>query len=127
MALWTSKELAKVGAAGELDIQTMREDGTLRKPVIIWVVRVGDDLYVRAYKGPTGLWYRHAKERHAGRISSGGVAKDVTFVEVGDNDSLNDEMDAAYRSKYRRYGATYVGTMTSSEVRNTTLKLVPVA
>ncbi|MFN2107909.1 MAG: DUF2255 family protein [Candidatus Promineifilaceae bacterium] len=37
-----------MGNAEELRIASLRSDGTLRKPVIIWVVRVGDDLYVRS-------------------------------------------------------------------------------
>ena len=51
MAGWTSDELNKIGAAEELEIATVRSDGTLRKPVTIWVVRVGDDLYVRSVNG----------------------------------------------------------------------------
>ena len=46
MSRWTSDELDKIGAAEELQIASVRRDGTLRKPVTIWVVRHGDDLYV---------------------------------------------------------------------------------
>jgi NAD(P)-dependent dehydrogenase (short-subunit alcohol dehydrogenase family) len=48
---WTSDELSRIEAAQELEIAPLRRDGTLRKPVPIWVVRVGDDLYVRAAYG----------------------------------------------------------------------------
>lgn len=51
MSTWTSDELRRVGEAEELRIAPRRHDGTLRKPVTIWVVRVGDDLYVRSYRG----------------------------------------------------------------------------
>ena len=51
MTAWTSDELDKIGAAEELRIASLRRDGTLRNPVTIWVVRLDDDLYVRAYKG----------------------------------------------------------------------------
>jgi hypothetical protein len=44
MTTWTSDELKKIGTAEELKIASLRADGTLRKPVIIWVVRLGDDL-----------------------------------------------------------------------------------
>jgi hypothetical protein len=40
--------------------------------------------------------------RGEARIWSGGVEKDITFVDV-DHD-LDDAIDAAYRDKYRRYG-----------------------
>ena len=54
---------------------------------------------------------------------AGGVDKDVAFVEA---DDVDDEVDAAYRSKYGgRYPADHVDPMVSPEVRATTLKLVP--
>ena len=51
MTTWTSNELNKIGKAEELQIASLRRDGTLRKPVIIWVVRLGDDLYVCSVYG----------------------------------------------------------------------------
>ena len=123
MAAWTKDELDKIGAADELQIASVRRDGTLSNAVTIWIVRVGDNLYVRSYKGRDGAWFRAAQARHEGRIRSGGVEKDVTFVEETDAD-LNDQMDAVYRSKYRRHGAQYVDPMVASEARATTIKLV---
>ena len=43
MNQWISDELARLGAADELEIAPPRPDGTRRKPVTIWVVRVGDE------------------------------------------------------------------------------------
>jgi hypothetical protein len=48
MRAWTSDELSKVEAAEELDLALVKRDGTLRNPVTMWVVRHGDDLYVRS-------------------------------------------------------------------------------
>ncbi len=48
MTTWTSDELSKIGSAEELEIASLRADGTLRKSTTIWVVRVGDDLYIRS-------------------------------------------------------------------------------
>ncbi|WP_235029111.1 DUF2255 family protein [Streptomyces sp. 3213.3] len=87
----------------------------------IWVVRDGDDLYVRSFRGSAGAWYRAARASHEGRIRSGGVDKDVTLVEVTDP-GVNDRIDAAYRTKYGRYGARYIDPMAAA--RDTTLKLV---
>ena len=39
----------RIGAAEEMEIAPRRRDGALRKPVTIWVVRVGDDLYLTPY------------------------------------------------------------------------------
>ena len=52
MTRWTSDEIARIGAADELELAALRRDGTLRNPVTIWVVRHGDDLYVRSAYGP---------------------------------------------------------------------------
>jgi hypothetical protein len=54
MATWTNEELDKIGAAEELEIAPVRRDGTLRNPVTIWVVRHGNGLYVRSYRGQDG-------------------------------------------------------------------------
>ena len=94
MATWTSDELNKIGGADELRITSLRRDGTLRKPVIIWVVRVGDHIYVRSAYGPTVAWLRGAKVRHEGRVIAGGVEKDVAFQD-GDA-AVNDQIDDAY-------------------------------
>ena len=127
MTSWTRHDLERIGAAEEMQLASFKEDGTLRKPVPIWVVRVGDDLYVRAYRGREGAWFRHIQLRHEGRIVAGGVTKDVTFVDVNDDEALNNEIDVAYQSKYRRYSATYVDPMIAPQARATTLKLVPSA
>lgn len=86
-------------------------------------VRHGDDLYVRSAYGRTAAWFRSTQVRHEGHIQAGGVDKDVTFVDADPN--LNDAIDAAYRTKYRRYGARFVNPMVSPEARSATIKLVP--
>jgi hypothetical protein len=53
MTAWTREELSKIEAADELELATLRRDGTLRNPVTIWVVRHGDDLYIRSWRGRT--------------------------------------------------------------------------
>ncbi len=124
MTTWTSDELNKIGKAEELQIASLRRDGTLRTSVTIWVVRLGDDLYVRSYKGRTSAWFRGAQVRHEGHIHAGGVDKDVTFVEEVDPD-INKQIDAAYRTKYRRYAASIVNSIVSPEAGSATIKLVP--
>ena len=122
MSTWTSDELNRIGGAEELEIASVRRDGTLRKPVTIWVVRHGDDLYVRSVNGRTSSWFRGAQVRHEGHIEAGGVDKDVLLVET---DDMNDEIDAAYRAKYHRYADSIVSSIVSPEAQAATLKLVP--
>jgi len=124
MTTWTSNELNKIGTAEELQIASLLGDGTLRKPVTIWVVRVGDDIYVRSVYGHTSAWFRGTQVCHEGHIRAGGVEKDVTFVEET-NPDINDQVDAAYRTKYRRYAASIINTVVSPEARAATIKLVP--
>jgi len=90
----------------------VRPDGTQRKPVTIWVVRHGDELYVRAVNGRTSSWFRGAQASHEAHIEAGGVGKGRSPCRNGD---LNDELDAAYRAKYHRYAERIVGTIVTSE------------
>lgn len=124
MITWSSGELDKIGEADELEIQSLRRDGTLREPVTIWVVRIGDHLYVRSVKGRSGPWFRGTQTRCEGRIRSGGVEKDVMFVDQSDP-QVNQQIDAAYREKYRSYPKEYVDACLTPEARASTLKLVP--
>jgi hypothetical protein len=125
MSEWTSDELTKIGTATELRLASMRGDGTLRKPVTMWVVRHGDRLCVRSVKGPTGPWFRGARSRGLGSIRAGGVEKDVNFVFVDASDKINDEIDAAYREKYRRYAGPILNSVLTSAARSATIELVP--
>lgn len=123
MTVWTNDELDRLSRAEELQIAPRRQDGALRNPVPIWVVRVGDSVYFRSYRGSDGAWFRAAQRNHKGRIWAGGVEKDVAFMAETDPD-LNDRIDAAYREKYGRY-PQYVAPMLNAAVRITTLKLIP--
>jgi hypothetical protein len=121
MTTWTPDELTAIADADELQIAPRRDDGQLSKPVTIWVVRDGGNLYVRSYRGAGAAWFRGTQVRHEGHVQAGGVDKDVTFAAETDP-GVNDQIDAAYRAKY---GGPYVDAMVTTEVRATTLKLVP--
>ena len=125
MTTWTSDELTRIGSAEELEIAALRADETLQKPRTIWVVRHGDDLYVRSAYGPTSGWFRGTQVRHEGRIQAGGVDKEVTFVDVSPDDPIHEQIDAAYRAKYRRYAASIVNTVVGPKLHAVTIKLMP--
>src|SRR5690349_15630626 len=122
MSSWTENELAAVGAADELRVASYRPDGSLRDYVIIWVVRSGDELFVRTAYRPESAWYRHAVEAGRGRIRAGGVERDVSFAHVSP-DADHEAIDAAYHAKYDRYGAKIVETVVGDVVRELTLRL----
>jgi hypothetical protein len=122
MGDWIPDELNKIGAADELQIAALRADGTLRPFTTIWVVRVGDDLYVRSYRGRGSTWFRSVLQRPQGRIRAGGVTRDVAFAEPEAAD--HDAIDQAYRSKYGHYGSAYVDPVVSLSARGATLWLI---
>jgi hypothetical protein len=80
MSAWTSDELSRIGAAEELQLASVRGDGTLRPYVTMWVVRADDDLYVRSAYGSNNPWFRRAKASGAGRIRAGGLERAVTIA-----------------------------------------------
>lgn len=123
MTVWSSAELSRIAEADELEIASLRHDGTLRNPTTIWVARLGDGLYVRSVNGRTAAWFRGTQVRREGRVRSGGVEKDVTFVDA--DDDLNERIDDAYRSKYHGYAPSIVGSVLTPEARSATIELVP--
>jgi hypothetical protein len=123
MTAWTAGVLDAIGGTEEIEITALRPDGTLRKPVIIWIARVGDDLYVRSAYGRAAAWYRGTQARHEGRIKAGSVQKDIAFEAV--EPALHDAIDAAFRTKYHRHPVQYVNMVLTQEARFTTLRVVP--
>ena len=122
MAAWTPDELERLGDAEELALASLREDGTLRLPVIMWVVRDGDDIYVRSVNGRGSPWFRGAQRRHQAQVRAGGVDKEVELVETA---AANDAVDAAYQQKYGRRYPTIVPSIVTLDARAATLRLVP--
>jgi hypothetical protein len=122
MSTWTSDELDSIGAAEELELASVRRDGTLRRPVTMWVVRAGDDIYVRSVNGRGSSWFRGAQTRHEARIGAGGVEKEVNLLET---DDAGGDVDAAYHAKYGRRYPTIVPSIVATQARAATLKLIP--
>lgn len=122
MTTWTPEELDRIGDVEEVRIASVRADGTLRKPVIVWVIRYGDDLYLRSVNGRGAAWFRGVLDRHEGRLWGDSLERDVTFVE---SDEHHEALDAAYRTKYEGRYPGIVPSILTPEARGATLKLVP--
>jgi hypothetical protein len=120
---WTPEELSRIGGAQELQVSSQRPDGTLRPYVTIWVVRAGDDVYVRSAYGPNNGWFRRAQASGVGRIRAGGVERDVTFTEAPAD--VHPDVDAAYHAKYDRFGPAIVGSVVGEQATKVTLRVVP--
>jgi hypothetical protein len=131
MSGWTETELAQIGATEELRIASRRRDGSLRRDVIIWVVRSGNDLYVRSAYGAANPWYRGAVSSGLGRITAGTLERDVVFGTVVGADAsdaggdVHKAIDAAYHAKYDRHGAAVVGTVVGPDAAPNTIRLAP--
>ena len=123
MTSWTEDELGTIGRSDELQIASRRPDGTLRPYVTIWVVRVGDGIYVRSAYGTDNPWYVRATASGAGRIRAGRVERDVTLAGAEPDD--HDAIDAAYHAKYDRYGPNIVGTVVGRQATAVTIRLQP--
>jgi hypothetical protein len=123
MAAWTDDELTRIGDAEALQLASRRPDGTLRPYVTMWVVRAGDDLYVRSAYGPDNPWYRRAKASGTGRIRASGVERNVTFGKAPEG--VHAAVDAAYHAKYDRHGPRIVGTVVGPHAQAVTVRLIP--
>jgi len=119
---WTGEELQRIGGAQELRLASRCQDGSLRPFTTMWVVRVGNDLYVRSAGGPNRPWYRHALASRAGRIEAGGAGAQVDFASAAPQ--TNQEIDSAYHAKYDRYGPAIVGHVTGPAAHAVTIRLI---
>jgi hypothetical protein len=119
---WTDDELRRIGDATELQLASRRSDDALRTYTTMWVVRVGDDLYVRSAGGPDRPWYRHALASGTGRIRAGGIECDIDFSDA--DDAVHDAIDASYHAKYDRYGPGPVSHVTGDDAHALTIRLV---
>ncbi|MEK8144596.1 DUF2255 family protein [Streptomyces sp. M10(2022)] len=121
MTTWNGSDLDRIGAAEELDLQSERDDGTLRAPVTMWVVRAGDDIYIRSVKGADGPWYRGRRPATRARRSRRGPAgSDLPRGRTREYAAV----DAAYREKYGHY-TSIVEHVLTEQARTSTLRLEP--
>lgn len=124
MTGWNESELNAINAADEVEVSALKSDGSLRKPVTIWHVRIGEHLYVRSVNGRTSAWFRAVSTLYVGSITAARITKQVTFVEVNDA-GLQDQIDAAYRKKYAHYPVAYIDHVNGAEAHTATLQIVP--
>jgi hypothetical protein len=89
----------------------------------MWVVRAGEDLYVRSAYGPDNPWFRRAKASGSGRVRAGGIEREVRFDEA--DPDIHGAIDAAYHAKYDHYGPKLVDTVVGPPAEAVTIKLVP--
>jgi len=126
VSAWSQDDLDRLGGASEVEVSSVRRDGTLSRARTVWIVRVGDQLYLRSVNGPDGVWYRLTRASRQGRIEGRGVVRDVTWVDVdaAGQPDVDPAVDAEYARKYQ--GATSaIAHITSPLARATTMRVEP--
>ena len=123
MPSWPTETIEKIAATDDLHIAPYRADGkTTGTPTWIWSVVVDGRLFVRAWTGVNGRWYRSAIAQRAGKITAAGQEHQVAFAPIDDPD-LNEQVDAAYREKYA--GSPYLPPMVAAGPRAATVEITP--
>jgi hypothetical protein len=124
MSHWTDRELQTIDHTDELRISSSRRDGTVTRPVTIWAVRVGDQVYVRSVHGRSAGWFTSTQATGTGHVSIGGIEKDVTFAEVSSS-AEQSAISQAYRVKYGRYAQAIVGSTLTPDALAATIEATP--
>jgi hypothetical protein len=119
---WPTAELAELTSAEEL-VLVLTRDGSESVRVPVWVVAIGDEVYLRSYKGVTSMWFRRvqADANQAIQLSSG--QRLVRFENVERHDAINKSIDAEYNRKYARFD--YVNAMSEPAAVDATLRMLP--
>jgi hypothetical protein len=131
---WTKQDLRKIAESDDLHISPFREDGvTYGTPTWIWSVVVDGALYVRAYHGTKSRWYQAALRQRAGRITAGGITREVSFAPVdaaasgavhdAAHERIQRQIDDAYHAKYS--SSSYLAPMIGAKARAATVKITP--
>ncbi|MCS5714189.1 DUF2255 family protein [Herbiconiux sp. CPCC 205716] len=121
---WTADELDAIGASEELEISTLRADGTAHRFVPIWVVGLDGALYIRSSHGPESGWFRRAASAPHVIVRAGGVQREVVLRVAAPSAT---DIDRAYRDKYAVIGAAWIGDLLSPLASSTTREIVPTA
>ena len=112
---WTGEQLAVLHETDELELTV---DG---KTVIIWMVTVQGEVFVRSVYGRGSKWFQRAVRAGQGAISAGRVQENVRLVESGER--LQTEVDAAFRTKYGRYARSIVDSTVTTRARDAALQI----
>ena len=131
---WSTEQLQLIDAAVELNIAVPRPDGALGRWTTVWVVCVGQGVFVRSWHRRETGWFGRAVTTGRARIRATGLETDAAVVDLGRTGNrsgeepqlqgeLFDEVDSAYRTKYGAFGDATVRAMVSAHARVTTLRL----
>lgn len=122
---WAEAELATIEAEDEVVLASNRSDGSQGSPVTIWIVAVGDDVFVRSAHGAGNRWFARAQAAAAGHVTIGDVSRNVEFEDVATS-ADHVAIDDAYHAKYDgKYPKQYVDPVVDERSHGATLRVVP--
>jgi len=108
----------------EVEIETLRPDGSPRR-TIIWTLVDGEDVFVRSWKGDRGYWYQSATEPDASvALIIDGRPVAVTVHDASDPESVarcSRQLELKYPDNDSLDG------MLRPSILGTTLRLEPLA
>ena len=124
-AAWNPVVLSALADAVEVDVTPIQADGTRRAGRTVWSIGVGDELYVRSWKGRGAVWFQDALATGQGEIAvtGGGASQLVTFEEVDAAAPVQEQISATFLTKYA--ADQYAGTMNEQGPLESTLRLIP--
>jgi len=114
-----AKLRAALAAAVEITIHTAT---TPEAGVTIWVVAVGEEAYIRSFRGRRGKWHAGALADPAVSITVDGETHPARVEEVTDPATIA-AVSAAFLAKYA--GSPYAAAMVAEPTLATTLRLAP--
>lgn len=113
----------RLAQAEEIQLERQRPGTNTPGPrTTIWVVVVGDEVFVRSVRGPMGRWFQAIKANPTAAVHIDGQRIPVRAVPVSDDATLTRVSDA-YRQKYRT--SPYLPPLLRDETVPTTLRLEP--
>jgi hypothetical protein len=113
--------LAHLAEVEEISIGFRRPDGSTGSTPV-WIVRVGDNLFVRSIRGPEGGWYRRLRADPNGEVREGGHLHSVHAEPVANTHTIA-EVTRAYATKYS--GSPFVRPLLEEPAASATLRLDP--
>jgi hypothetical protein len=119
MAKFAADTLSALRDIEEVRIRTRKHP---KSAVVIWVVVVDDEVFVRSFRGTRGRWYRDLAAGGPATLELAGCQVAVEAIPATDSGAI-DRASGAYLSKYR--SSSYAQAMVQPDTLATTLRLEP--
>lgn len=117
-------DLDRLHTVPEIRIAPDRDDGKPGKPVIIWVVVVDGQPYVRSVRGEQGKWYQQVLRSRRATLQVEGARLSVVAEPVTDG-AQNQRASDAFRAKYAQRWPGPTAGIVRPAVTRATFRLTP--